>query len=94
MKKKGENKVDPYDFSMRKETKHAKSTAKALRPQDMAQGMKDTHGIEKAIQIVKPLTVASFLDNSGNIAAVNTSAGYWTSVLQYLSKGLQNAKSG
>lgn len=85
------NQPHPYDFSFKKDTKHTKSTAKAIRPDLMASGMIKAHGVEKAKRVVEPLTVKSFKDGQGNPVAVNETSNYWITVLQYLNKGLKNA---
>lgn len=85
------NQPHPYDFSLKRDTKLTKSTAKPIRPDLMASGMIKAHGLEKAKQIVEPLTVKSFKDGQGNPVAVNEGSNYWLTVLQYLNKGLKNA---
>ena len=81
----------PYDFSLKRDTKLTKSTAKPLKPQVMAEGMLKAHGLEKAKRIVEPLTVSSFKDGQGNPVTANESSNYWKSVLQLLNKGTKNA---
>lgn len=90
-KKEEANQPHPYDFSLKRDTKLTKSTAKAIRPDLMASGLIRHHGLEKAKRIVEPLTVKSFKDGQGNPVTVNESSNYWTHVLQYLNKGLKNA---
>lgn len=90
-KKTEENQPHPYDFSLKRQTKLDKSTAKPIRPDLMAAGMLKAHGLEKAVRIVEPLTISSFKDGQGNPVAVNTSSNYWKTVLQYLNKGKKNA---
>jgi len=83
----------PYDFSLKKDTKHTRSDAKALKPSKMADGLLRSHGLEKAKRIVEPLTVSSFKDNTGTPVAPNESAAYWKNVLQLLTKGNKNASA-
>lgn len=85
------NQPHPYDFSLKKDTKHTKSEAKPLRADVMAAGMLKAHGLEKAKQIVTPLTAESFKDGQGVPVAPNESSTYWKTVLQYLNKGTKNA---
>ena len=94
-KKKSEdsNAPHPYDFSLKRQTKLDKQAAntKPIRPDLMAAGMLKAHCLEKAKRIVEPLTAKSFKDGQGNPVATNESANYWTTVLQYLNKGVKNA---
>lgn len=94
-KKKSEdsNAPHPYDFSLKRQTKLEKQAAnmKPIRADLMAAGMIKAHGLEKAKRIVEPLTTKSFKDGQGNPVSVNESSNYWTTVLQYLNKGVKSA---
>jgi len=81
----------PYDFTLKKQTKHDRSDAKPLKPDLMAAAMTKSHGLEKAKRIVEPLTVSSFKDNTGTPVAVNESSSYWKAVFQALNRGSKNA---
>jgi hypothetical protein len=81
----------PYDFSLKKDTKHTKSAAKPLTVEAMAQGLVRRHSLEKAKLIVEPLTIAAFKDDKGNVVAINEASNYWKSVFQLLNKGAKNA---
>lgn len=96
MKAKGKKSTEekgphPYDFTLKKDTKHTRSDAKPLKPAEMATGLVKAHGIEKAKRIVEPMTISSFKDKAGNPVAVNESSTYWKSVFQILNKGVKNA---
>lgn len=94
-KKTEENTVHAYDFSLKRQTKLDKQAAnmKPIRPDLMAAGMIKAHGLEKAKNIVEPLTTKSFKDGQGNPVAANGSSNYWTTVLQYLNRGVKNASA-
>lgn len=82
-----------YDFSLKKETKHTRGDVRPLKIEDMAAKLIRTHGLDKAKQIVEPLTISSFKDSQGNIVTVNESSNYWTLVFNILRKGVKNAAS-